>query len=435
MNSIIVPVEDTSGGLSKIAADEKIDDVISKTLDATFVDPKVKNLDVFIYSHGWWTSTETALKQYNISISNLISALSKSGTRPPDAASFAIGVVWRSSISQEVLNKWNPLPNLAQLLRFQTDREKADLVGESVYQIIHKIVDAKRPSGEHKITLHLIGHSFGCRVIASALQKLAERDQELAKRQLDEINVVLLQAAFSTAALDKEALYGSILGKLSPRLLITTSTEDFALRLAFPVAQEIWPEDPRYKIRLAASPALLSPPLFDEALAFETPFTNLARKDIFDIVRRLIKTNGENDARELLDKLSRWLPNAGGWRVPGDKLADNLSDVIFEIVQGSSQNTALGATGPNKGLVTPDKVTQVNVTYDGNLVNGRELPPKKKTDEGTLVVANLSTAHTDFNKNPFDKDNKLESEFIGHHNDIYFPGLYDLLDWFFFGKR
>ena len=49
-----------------INPDEKIDDIISKSMSDTF-----GTTDVFIYSHGWWTTADSALKEYNIATTEL----------------------------------------------------------------------------------------------------------------------------------------------------------------------------------------------------------------------------------------------------------------------------------------------------------------------------------------------------------------------------
>jgi hypothetical protein len=47
-----------------IDPDEQIDDIINTTMSDDF-----GTTDVFVYSHGWWTTADSALKQYNIAAS------------------------------------------------------------------------------------------------------------------------------------------------------------------------------------------------------------------------------------------------------------------------------------------------------------------------------------------------------------------------------
>src|SRR5262249_23588381 len=87
---------------------------------------------------------------------------------------------------------------------------------------------------------NLIGHSFGCRVLCSALQALAE-DPDMVKGMADnEFNVALIQAAADTDSLAPGQLYGKVqecIPKL--RMLVTTSASDTALGKWYPEAQRI----------------------------------------------------------------------------------------------------------------------------------------------------------------------------------------------------
>ena len=50
-----------------IDPDEKIQDIITMSMSAAF-----GTTDVFIYSHGWWTTADAALKQYNFATTGFI---------------------------------------------------------------------------------------------------------------------------------------------------------------------------------------------------------------------------------------------------------------------------------------------------------------------------------------------------------------------------
>jgi hypothetical protein len=53
-----------------IDPDAQIQEIIGKTMS-----PGFGTTDVFIYSHGWWTTADAALKQYNIATTNFIEIL------------------------------------------------------------------------------------------------------------------------------------------------------------------------------------------------------------------------------------------------------------------------------------------------------------------------------------------------------------------------
>jgi hypothetical protein len=87
---------------------------------------------------------------------------------------------------------------------------------------------------------NLIGHSFGCRVLCSALQALAEDADMVARLSGNEFNVALIQAAADTDSLAPGQLYGKVqecIPKL--RMLVTTSANDTALGKWYPEAQRL----------------------------------------------------------------------------------------------------------------------------------------------------------------------------------------------------
>jgi hypothetical protein len=60
---ITVPID--ANGV--IDPDEKIADIITKAMSPAF-----GSEDVFIYSHGWWTGADAALKEYNVATTDFI---------------------------------------------------------------------------------------------------------------------------------------------------------------------------------------------------------------------------------------------------------------------------------------------------------------------------------------------------------------------------
>jgi pimeloyl-ACP methyl ester carboxylesterase len=214
-----------------IDPDEQIQNIIPKSMSATF-----GTEDVFIYSHGWWTSADAALKEYNVATTDFIYSVRKSPARfgRPPVVPFLIRIHWPSMLDDDP----NSLLDKAEVLSFYTMEKRADDVGEEgLYSILRLLMDAVSP--ETNIRFSLFGHSFGCKVVCAALEKLAENGFSLPANV--SLNVILLQAAFSTNSLDAGMPYGRVIRTFGPRLrmLISHSDKDDAVGKAFPLAQNL----------------------------------------------------------------------------------------------------------------------------------------------------------------------------------------------------
>ena len=129
--------------------------------------------DIFCYSHGWWTTAINALISYNrFSVEFVDRMLEIATFEPPPLAhppkqSLALGLHWPSMISED---NGSPI-NFAEVTSFYTMEKRADVVGEhGLYTILRAIVAANREAGASKLRFHFLGHSFGCKVVCSALQ-------------------------------------------------------------------------------------------------------------------------------------------------------------------------------------------------------------------------------------------------------------------------
>jgi hypothetical protein len=214
-----------------IDPDEQVDDIISKAMSPTF-----GTQDVFIYSHGWWTSADAALKEYNVATTDFIFALKGNAAKlaTPPLNPFLIGLHWPSMLDDDP----NALLDKAEVLSFYTMEKRADDIGEEgVYAILRLLIGAV-PTNK-AVRFNLFGHSFGCKVVCAALEKLAENGIPLPPNVA--LNVILLQAAFTTDALDPGNGYGKVLPAFGSRLrlLITHSDKDDAVGKAFPLAHTV----------------------------------------------------------------------------------------------------------------------------------------------------------------------------------------------------
>jgi hypothetical protein len=185
--------------------------------------------DVFVFSHGWWTDATRAMEGYNrftIEFSNLF----RSDQSLAALATLSIGMHWPSTLSEDQFS----LENYFQALSFYTMEKRADTVGENAAYVLLKLILDARPAPPR---IHLLGHSFGCKVVCKALQKLLEQAGQQA--QAAKFDVVLIQAAFDKDQLEARNDYGA-LGQVSDlRLLITRSAEDKALGDLYPRAHRL----------------------------------------------------------------------------------------------------------------------------------------------------------------------------------------------------
>jgi hypothetical protein len=187
--------------------------VIYDTDSARSLSDIMKNItDVFIYSHGWWTNTETAIVRYNAYLIGLLESMSK--VESP----LGIGILWPSILNENTRS----LENIFEPFTFSNRAAMADIVGANGVTTLLKLL----LKANNKIRLHFIGHSFGCRVVCSALNVLSGTGL-LINVQTD---VVLIQAAFDNNALEIGQSYGNIFIQIPQiRMLITKSDLDMAL--------------------------------------------------------------------------------------------------------------------------------------------------------------------------------------------------------------
>lgn len=200
---------------------------LSATLQAA-MNPPFDFSDVFIYSHGWWTTANRAMLEYTRFSVGLAGILLLAPRLP--AASLGIGIHWPSMLSE---NSTSAL-NFFEALSYFNRAMMADDVGEEGgYAMLRLILEACRQANRPAPRFHFLGHSFGCKVVCSLLQKMAKSDVAAYLKDLS-INLVLLQAAFEYDALDLGKDYGAVTEKVAGlRVLVTKSQEDTALTKLF----------------------------------------------------------------------------------------------------------------------------------------------------------------------------------------------------------
>jgi hypothetical protein len=199
--------------------------------------------DIFLYSHGWWNTASSASAEYNIFSLGFAKALqglvcSSPVQWPKIGAAFqplALAIHWPSMLSANQ----DSVVNFLEATSFFTMQQRADSVGRHAgYSLLRLLIERQKAGQPYRF--YLIGHSFGCRVLASALAALAEDPETVGKMAGNEFNVALIQAAADTDCLVPGQLYGKVQQCIpNLRMLITTSANDTALGKWYPEAQRI----------------------------------------------------------------------------------------------------------------------------------------------------------------------------------------------------
>ncbi len=198
--------------------------------------------DVFLYSHGWWTSAIRAMAQYNrFSIEFADKGIEIASLTPPaltrlPAKALGVGLHWPSMLSEDQGSALNFL----EATSFYTMEKRADTIGEhALYSILRMVIQANQEAAT-PLRFHLLGHSFGCKVVCSALQAVATDEIKGSITKALDINVVLLQAAFENDAMDAGGIYESVPSeKLNVRMLVSRSDLDIALKDQFNRAKTV----------------------------------------------------------------------------------------------------------------------------------------------------------------------------------------------------
>lgn len=191
--------------------------------------------DVYLYSHGWSTNAYRAMDEYNRFSVDLSKRILQAANRGdaclvhPPADHLGIGIHWPSEITEDPTSNLNAL----QLFTFYTMEHRADAVGKNaVYSLLRLMLTARAASAK-PLRFFILGHSFGCKVVCSALNDL---QVDIANGTIPvpknvSFRVVLLQAATDDDNLEAGDIYGSVQSLPALRMLLTTSGLDKALNV------------------------------------------------------------------------------------------------------------------------------------------------------------------------------------------------------------
>lgn len=196
--------------------------------------------DVYLYSHGWSTNYVSALDEYNrfsVDFAKLVlmtQAAQQGVFLSPPQDDLGIGIHWPSQITEDPDSPLNKM----QLATFYTMEHRAEAVGKNAVYTMLRLILKERAGENAPVRIFMIGHSFGCKVVLSALQDLQIDidNHTVPVPKGTSFRVVLLQAATDSDNLEPSDIYGAVSQMNDLRLLLTTSTLDAALGTWYPLA-------------------------------------------------------------------------------------------------------------------------------------------------------------------------------------------------------
>ena len=198
--------------------------------------------DVFLSAHGWWTTPDRAVQEYNAFHGGLSECLAKyrSATGlviPPDDQILAIGLQWPSMVSATL----GPFRTIFEAFSYDEMRTRAELIANSsVMSLIRRLWSFARDG--RRLTLHALGHSMGCRLVCQAFCSALYVDSQptnpndlgsapLAKVLPNlRINVALLEGAIDNNTIDCLQKYGLLASIDGVRVMVTHSDLDAVLQ-------------------------------------------------------------------------------------------------------------------------------------------------------------------------------------------------------------
>ncbi|HXX40580.1 MAG TPA: hypothetical protein VEP50_20900 [bacterium] len=388
------------------------DRVIASVLEDTTARP-AQFSHLFLFSHGWWTNANAAMIDYDRFIAGftrcmLADPFAKPLADPVIGNYFATGVHWPSVLTEDDVS----VLNYAQALSFFSMRSRADAVGENAG---YATLNVATRSGA-VTRLNLIGHSFGCRVICSTVQKLLTNDPTCLDN-LD-VRIVLLEPAFDQEDLEWGGVagppqrYGLVLQNPRVRMLITRSGLDVALSVGYPLANVIGDvvnhaDGAAVEAVVRALLSRLSGPLEAVGAAAGT------------VVGDLVAA---------WNRLHHSEVNAGALGAPVEAIlgrrepkALTAARLVLAGLEAAHVDVALAAGGA--GLRAPF-ITRLGGRYLSLPIGPGWAGAAVAAGPQSVVVADLSALHN--------RPDGANPPWNDHHSDIYLPEIYRLLAWFLF---
>jgi len=153
--------------------------------------------DIVVFIHGWNKTAYVAEREYQDFLCRFHTRLREAegaAAVAPDRL-LIIGVFWRSTLASN-----SPDPLLAKWITYFPIRERADLLARTGFtdmmQDLTRVLGERR-ADKAKPKLHLVGHSFGGRIIVNGMRNFIHLGTPAHQllRHVDRLNMVLLNAA------------------------------------------------------------------------------------------------------------------------------------------------------------------------------------------------------------------------------------------------
>lgn len=197
--------------------------------------------DVLVFSHGWWTTAAQAESEYARFSDGVIACLGNrrsSLKNPPQLAQIlALGIHWPSMVSESP----GAFDNIFEAFSYDDMKNLAERVARyGVCPLLQRVW--RFAAQDHRLRIHVLGHSMGCRVVCLALCTALLSDNKLTNVADPasapwvkigpnvQLNVVLFQAAIDDDTLERVEPYGILSAIANLRALVTRSSLDGILR-------------------------------------------------------------------------------------------------------------------------------------------------------------------------------------------------------------
>jgi hypothetical protein len=152
-------------------------------------------------------------------------------THPP-RMKVAEGVVKAQGLGDFVAGLFSgPKAAIARFLNLLTYFEMKKRAGVVGVSLANQVLTTLAP--DHAVQLHLVGHSFGARLVTAAANQLA-----LASK-LDFFSLTLLQGAYSHNGMANIGAFPGVVGKPKGPIVITHTHNDLACTLAYALASRL----------------------------------------------------------------------------------------------------------------------------------------------------------------------------------------------------
>jgi hypothetical protein len=382
--------------------------------------PPARFSRLFLFSHGWWTNASRAMVDYDRFITGFTRCLLDDAYAQPLAKMavgdyFACGMHWPSVLTEDSMS----VLNYAEALTFFTMRARADTVGENAAYAALNVALRSGTVGR----INLIGHSFGCRVVCSAVQKLLTNDPACLDN-LD-VRIILLEPAFDQEDLEwgepntPRQRYDLVLQNPHVRMLITRSSLDVALSVGYPLANVIG--DVVNHVGGDAVEAVARELLsrVDSPLAAAATATGILAEDV---------------TQYLHDVWNRFHPQSPVTSEPlqapvativggGGPKALKVARLVLAALEAAHVSVALAAGGAG---LRDAFVARLGGHYQTFEVGPSWAGPPTGVGGGprSVLVADLSPLHA--------RPGGETPPWNDHHSDIFLPEIYRLAAWYLF---